>query len=118
MLQREGKTHVPHLLAEGFYSIQHSGGKQQEWDDWHEQFEMATELAGWDEATKLKFLSLLLTENARAVYHGLSNEARQAPDGGPSGMPWNQMQVLVEPVPLFLIIRGCQLSWHKSLAWL
>lgn len=47
-----------------------------EWSDWVEQFEQAANVNGWDDAVKLKFMSLLLSGRARALYNGIPVEAK------------------------------------------
>ena len=42
-------------------------GTGREWADWAEQFEMAADVNNWDEALRLKFMSLLLSGRAREV---------------------------------------------------
>lgn len=46
-------------------------GTGREWSDWVAQFEVAAEVNGWDDALKMKFLSLLLSGRARELYSGL-----------------------------------------------
>lgn len=45
-------------------------GVGREWYDWSEQFDLAAEVNYWDEALKLKFMSLLLAGCARDMYNG------------------------------------------------
>lgn len=51
-------------------------GVGREWSDWSEQFDLAAEVNQWDEALKLKFMSLLLSGRARDMYSGLPREAK------------------------------------------
>lgn len=82
-----GADAVPVLGAEAFGQLNPAPrpvfmpetftGTGREWSDWAEQFEMAAEINGWDDALKLKFMSLLFSGRARDVYCGLPDEARQ-----------------------------------------
>ena len=51
-------------------------GVGRDWSDWLGQFEIAAEVNNWDDALKLKFMSLLLSGRARDMYSGLSVESR------------------------------------------
>uniref|UniRef100_A0A3P9HJN9 Peptidase A2 domain-containing protein n=1 Tax=Oryzias latipes TaxID=8090 RepID=A0A3P9HJN9_ORYLA len=51
-------------------------GSERDWSDWAEQFEIAADVNNWDDALKLKFMSLLLSGRAREVYSGLSPSAK------------------------------------------
>uniref|UniRef100_A0AAR2JZ36 Peptidase A2 domain-containing protein n=1 Tax=Pygocentrus nattereri TaxID=42514 RepID=A0AAR2JZ36_PYGNA len=46
------------------------------WPDWLGQFELASELNGWDDNLRVKFMTLLLKGKAREVFLGLPSEAR------------------------------------------
>lgn len=46
------------------------------WSDWSEQFDLTAEVNYWDEALKLKFMSLLLAGRARDMYSGLPRGAK------------------------------------------
>ncbi|XP_064415516.1 uncharacterized protein LOC135357514 [Latimeria chalumnae] len=66
-----GELRQPIFMPEAY------SGEGQEWGDWLEQFEMAAEINGWDEATRLKFIGLLLRGKAREVYRSLTLEVKQ-----------------------------------------
>ena len=51
-------------------------GRDREWEDWAEQFDMASDINGWNDAKKLKMMALLLVGRAREIYRGLSPAAR------------------------------------------
>uniref|UniRef100_A0A3P9JN09 Peptidase A2 domain-containing protein n=1 Tax=Oryzias latipes TaxID=8090 RepID=A0A3P9JN09_ORYLA len=63
-------TPRPVFLPETF------SGSGRDWSDWAEQFEIAADVNNWDDALKLKFMSLLLSGRAREVYSGLSPSAK------------------------------------------
>ena len=65
-----GQTPRPVFMPETFT------GAGREWSDWSEQFDLAAEVNNWDEALKLKFMSLLLSGRARDMYSGLPTEAK------------------------------------------
>lgn len=51
-------------------------GQDREWADWADQFDMASEVNGWNDRKKLKMMTLLFTGKAREMYWGLAPEAR------------------------------------------
>lgn len=53
-------------------------GQDREWADWSDQFDMASEVNGWNDNKKLKMMALLLTGKAREMYWGLAPEARNS----------------------------------------
>uniref|UniRef100_A0A3P9MIM2 Peptidase A2 domain-containing protein n=1 Tax=Oryzias latipes TaxID=8090 RepID=A0A3P9MIM2_ORYLA len=64
------------LLPPGQFFCQTFSGSGRDWSDWAEQFEIAADVNNWDDALKLKFMSLLLSGRAREVYSGLSPSAK------------------------------------------
>ena len=65
-----GQTPRPVFMPETFT------GTGREWSDWSEQFDLAAEVNNWDEALKIKFMSLLLSGRARDMYSGLPTAAK------------------------------------------
>ncbi|KAL7880306.1 hypothetical protein SRHO_G00025600, partial [Serrasalmus rhombeus] len=80
-----GSSHVPQSQHSQISQVQRPvfmpesfTGSGRDWFDWSEQFEMAAEVNGWNDAFKLKFMSLLLTGRARDIYSGLAIEEKSS----------------------------------------
>lgn len=72
-----GEAPSPPSILQAIVHPAHFSGDHQNWDDCHDQFEMAADLNRWDRTTKLKFLTLLVMGWAREAYCGLSDVTRQ-----------------------------------------
>ena len=61
-------------MARPVYTPENFSGEGRTWADWSDQFDLASEINGWDSLRKRKLMSL--AGKAREVYWGLAPEAR------------------------------------------